>query len=116
MFYTHRPYCEKKFPSYPTTPFASVTDVAIEGKSILKVGEDLTFKCTVDGGTAADVKWQKDNAALPSNDRYELKPNNTLVIMDAAVEDAGVYTCTYTSPEKSFEANITVGGNCRSFP
>ena len=87
-----------------------VSDVAIEGESVLKLGEDLTFTCKVDKAVNLPVKWTKNNEPL-NNNRYDVK-NNTLVIMKAETGDAGVYTCTYTSGAKEFSKNVTVGGMC----
>ncbi|XP_072038252.1 basigin-like isoform X2 [Amphiura filiformis] len=84
-------------------------EVKIEGDTVLEEGVDLTLTCKVDGSATTEVTWTKGSDDLPDDDRYVLKANNTLMIMEPVLGDAGVYTCTYMANNMEFAANVTVG-------
>ena len=63
-------------------------------------GQSLYVTCPVAGYPVSRITWEKDGRQLPFNDRQNVYPNGTLVILDVQrKEDAASYTCIARNDE-----------------
>lgn len=60
----------------------------------VKIGSPVMLHCVAIGEPQPKVHWAHEyNRQLMKNSRFELKPNGTLLITTAYMQDAGSYTC-----------------------
>ncbi|XP_072539916.1 striated muscle preferentially expressed protein kinase [Salminus brasiliensis] len=77
------------------------------------VGETPCFAVVVDGKPDPDILWYKDNVLLAESSHFTFVYDDqecSLVILNAQLEDSGVYTCTAKNlaGEVSCKAELTV--------
>lgn len=61
------------------------------------LGQVVRLFCPDD--TSLDTRWQKDGRPV-SSDRHKLQPDGSLVISPLRAEDAGIYSCGSTRPDR----------------
>uniref|UniRef100_A0A915K683 Ig-like domain-containing protein n=1 Tax=Romanomermis culicivorax TaxID=13658 RepID=A0A915K683_ROMCU len=54
------------------------------------LGNDVTFRCVVEGDDHATVRWHKGDGELPIRSEID---GNTLTILGVRKEDTGIYRC-----------------------
>ncbi|XP_069838652.1 striated muscle preferentially expressed protein kinase isoform X2 [Dendropsophus ebraccatus] len=84
----------------------------------IKAGETARFVVVVDGKPVPDIMWYKDGELLAESGHFNFVYDDaecSLVILNAAPEDSGVYTCTARNlaGEVSCKAELQV---CREEP
>uniref|UniRef100_W5LA85 WAP, Kazal, immunoglobulin, Kunitz and NTR domain-containing protein 2 n=1 Tax=Astyanax mexicanus TaxID=7994 RepID=W5LA85_ASTMX len=108
----------------PTTALLHTTPLDVQAPVIagsqmqqsVFVDETASFLCEVSGWPKPEITWQKQ---VEKKENVILKPNHVLgnvvvtnigqlVVYNAQLEDAGVYTCTATNSGGSIQANFTL--------
>ncbi|KAM9311941.1 immunoglobulin superfamily DCC subclass member 4 [Gastrophryne carolinensis] len=77
------------------------------------------FECGIGGTPPPQITWQKNNAQIPSSNRFVSLPSGTLLIFGVQQEDAGSYRCVATNivnTRYSQEAQLSVEKDEKSFP
>ena len=60
------------------------------------IGSNVTFTCNTSGKPNPLVQWFKDSIKVTGN-RFRITTDDSLIIFNITIEDAGVYTCNATN-------------------
>ncbi|XP_053624986.1 peroxidasin [Plodia interpunctella] len=81
---------------HANTPIDDSTPVfaVLPQKQVARINEPyIIFNCLANGNPKPHVAWFLNDERLLLNERYSIKPNGSLVILNVQVVDAGSYTC-----------------------
>ena len=68
----------------------------------------ITIQCHTSGVPTPSVTWTKDDQDIPSDGRYTVQDDGSLLISEADEEDTARYTCTADSVAGKDSASSTV--------
>uniref|UniRef100_A0A5S6QFK1 Basement membrane proteoglycan n=1 Tax=Trichuris muris TaxID=70415 RepID=A0A5S6QFK1_TRIMR len=75
----------------PTVAEANAVQLLIDVQpEYVRIGEQVTFRCLVDGDPDANVRWEKRGGQLPTSATVFA---NTLTLRNVVDEDGGIYRC-----------------------
>ncbi|XP_074863811.1 hemicentin-1-like [Carettochelys insculpta] len=77
------------------------------------VGSTIELVCKAEVGRVDSYQWGKEHEPLPSDDRFQLSRNDSVLhILSATLADAGQYSCKVTNEvsEKEAYLEVTVSG------
>lgn len=57
------------------------------------VGETIRLTCSAVGNPRPDILWTKDDIPIQQSDKFQIEPDNTLVIRNVERDDIGTYKC-----------------------
>ena len=73
---------------------------------------NITIQCSTSGVPIPTVTWAKDGEEIPSDGRYTVQDDSSLLISEAGEEDSGRYTCNAESVagKNSASSSVKIAG------
>ena len=72
------------------------------------IGKTVEIPCQGDGNPKPVAYWKKNDRPLPTDSRFEIKEDGTLVIFEMQSHDAGTYECSLENVLGKVSVNVIV--------
>ena len=112
----------------PSKPLVKISDkpitVVAQDRSAmtLNIGDNVTaltntsiaIQCPTSGVPTPTVTWTKDGQDIPSEGRYKVQDDGSLLISEADEDDSARYTCTAdnVAGKDSASSTVQIVGKC----